>query len=146
VIGYYPTFLGALDLPEIRAGAALMNLGEWQEAERYFDRATTLKPPCANAWYDRGVNLARRKDPALRPRARGCFEEALRIDPAHFWAHYDIACLEALEGRIDEAFAGLDQAVLYGLADTAHIGADDDLATLRGDSRWKRLLRKLRTR
>ncbi len=128
------------------AGAALMNLGEWQEAERHLERATTLKPPCANAWYDRGVNLARRKDPGLRPRARGCFEEALRIDPAHSWAHYDIACLEALDGRIDAAFEGLERAVRCGLSDAAHVEADDDLATLRRDARWKGLLRKLRTR
>ncbi len=128
------------------AGAALMNLGEWEEAERYFDRATAMKPPCANAWYDRGVNLARRKDAALRPRARGCFEAALRIDPGHFWAHYDIACMEALEGRIDAAFAGLERVIGCGLADAAHVEADDDLAALRRDARWKALLRRLRTR
>jgi hypothetical protein len=52
---------------------------------------------------------------------------------------YNAACCHALAGDPDDAIAFLTKAVDAGLADLAHLDADQDLATLHRDKRWKKL-------
>ena len=49
---------------------------------------------------------------------------------------YDHACCLALAGRKDDALAKLREAIVAGFTDFAHMEADADLASLRGDPRW----------
>lgn len=60
------------------------------------------------------------------------------------WDDYNAACCSAQSGSIDKAFDRMDSAVAKGFKDHAGAGADLDLAPLRGDRRWKRLLRSMR--
>ncbi len=59
---------------------------------------------------------------------------------------YDFACGAALAGQKDEALEYLRQAIEHGYTDFAHIRIDDDLKSLRGDSRFENLLHDAETR
>ncbi|MGZ3443200.1 MAG: DUF6624 domain-containing protein, partial [Polyangia bacterium] len=61
--------------------------------------------------------------------------DELAVDPL-----YHAAACSALDGRIDKAFALLDQATAAGLRDLAHLQSDPDLGSLRADARWPKLL------
>ena len=57
---------------------------------------------------------------------------------------YWIACLHAVRGEVDEAFAWLDRAYVTRDSYLVWLKTDRDLANLRGDPRWPPLLRKMR--
>ncbi len=66
--------------------------------------------------------------------------EAGADDPA---VPYNAACSYALAGgHTDEAFRYLSLAVDLGWADTAHLQADTDLASLHDDARWATVVRR----
>ena len=60
-------------------------------------------------------------------------------------AVYNRACELALEGKVEPAFAALEEAVGQGFGRIGfdHLAADPDLVPLRGDPRWGALLRRL---
>lgn len=53
---------------------------------------------------------------------------------------YNLACFEALEGNIEEAFIWLQEAVDAGFGDPAWIEQDEDLSSLRDDPRFQGIL------
>lgn len=58
-------------------------------------------------------------------------------------APYESACSYARAGDRDRAFAMLDRAVAMGVHDVDEMTADNDLATLRSDARWKPLVSRV---
>jgi tetratricopeptide (TPR) repeat protein len=73
-------------------------------------------------------------------RARACFRKSLQLAPDHAWSHYDLACLDALEGKRNRAFDHLMQAAACGFRDIGHLRRDSDFRSLRRDKRWKELV------
>jgi len=67
-------------------------------------------------------------------------ERALAIDPEDAGVRYNVACLFALEGETDRAFACLDEAVSAGFGNRAWLDHDPDLASIRSDPRYEALL------
>src|SRR3984893_3190365 len=63
---------------------------------------------------------------------------------ANTW--YDLACLSALAGRTEEAFVSLKESVEHGYSNADHMKADDDLKSLRNDSRFEDLVTQARNR
>ena len=118
-------------------GAILSELNRPREAIKFLKQAVELQPDCARAWYDLGLAYARLK---LCKTARKCFLKSLQVDPERMWPHYDLACLDALEGKRDTAFKHLMQAVVRGFKDAEYLRKDPDFRTLRQDGRWKTLL------
>ncbi|MBT7853784.1 MAG: hypothetical protein HN675_10730 [Opitutae bacterium] len=57
---------------------------------------------------------------------------------------YNLACIKALGGQIDEAFALLGKSIKMGFRDTAHIKNDRDLTNLREDPRFEQALNSSR--
>ncbi len=55
---------------------------------------------------------------------------------------YNLACLDAIDGEIEEAFVWLDGAVSAGYTDAVWMAEDSDLEPLRGDPRFEELLDK----
>ncbi len=68
--------------------------------------------------------------------AEAMFSRAAEVRPDHWMPPYDIACLRAQAGQMDEAFHWLDRAVDRHLADLELVRTDPDLASLRDDPRW----------
>jgi tetratricopeptide (TPR) repeat protein len=79
----------------------------------------------------------------------GRYEEGLDVDrelakrrPEDPGVWYNLGCSYALTGRIDEAFSALRRAIELGYDELAWMQKDEDLASLRDDSRFKALLNK----
>jgi hypothetical protein len=56
-------------------------------------------------------------------------------------ARYNLACLQAIREQIDEAFENLEKAVELGFRNVLHIKNDPDLANLRKDKRFAKILK-----
>lgn len=68
-------------------------------------------------------------------RARLFFDRAWKLGELPS-AAFNLACLDARQGRTDPAFALLDQAIAAGFDDGVALEKDPDLASLRGKPRW----------
>ncbi len=92
-------------------------------------RAATMRAVslCRLGQPDQGLEWARR---------------ALEMDPSDTGVRYNVACLFALEGRHAEAIASLEDCVRLGFGNLEWIERDPDLASLRGDARFERLISK----
>ena len=64
----------------------------------------------------------------------------LKRFPQDVNAHYNLACALARQGKMAEALDHLAKAVELGFHDAKHIAADDDLAALRKEDRFERLV------
>jgi quercetin dioxygenase-like cupin family protein len=92
--------------------------------------------PSAWEWAFRAGPLIR-TDPA---RAREILAEGLEVHPDSPTLQYNLACLEAVEGRRDGALDALRMAI-GARPDVANWARDDDdLASLRGDPEFEALL------
>jgi tetratricopeptide (TPR) repeat protein len=91
--------------------------------------------PSAWEWAFRGASLMR-SDP---DRAREIFAEGLEAHPDSATVHYNLACLEAIGGRRQEALAELDRAIALDPRTAAWARDDEDLASLRGDQAFDAL-------
>jgi adenylate cyclase len=67
-------------------------------------------------------------------------ERALVIDPEDAGVRYNVACLYALEGERDRAIATLEECVQLGFGNLEWIAQDPDMASLRNDPRFRRLI------
>ncbi|MGQ3684867.1 MAG: tetratricopeptide repeat protein [Candidatus Loosdrechtia sp.] len=83
--------------------------------------------------------------------ARGLYEKGLLIDkklcrlhPEDPNVHYNLACSYALIKDTGAAFEALEKAVVLGYKDIYHLTHDKDLALLRGDIRYKKLIEKIK--
>jgi tetratricopeptide (TPR) repeat protein len=56
------------------------------------------------------------------------------------WVHYNLACIHSIRGRLDDAIGHLRLAVATGFDDFDWAARDGDLAPLRGDERFRRIL------
>jgi len=81
---------------------------------------------------------------------KGLYGEGLEIDrritelrPRNPIAHYNLACSYSLLHRKKEALRSLRRAIALGYNDNAHIATDSDLAFLRNDPSFHRILRGL---
>jgi tetratricopeptide (TPR) repeat protein len=74
-------------------------------------------------------------------RARVFFERAWKVGELPT-AAYNLACLDARAGRLDQAFARLDMAVAAGFDDAAAIEKDPDLAPLRAKPTFAAIVSK----
>ncbi len=92
--------------------------------------------PSAWEWAFRAAPLLR-SDPA---RARAILEEGLQAHPAAGGLHYNLACLEAIEGHRDAALEALRAALELRPEAAGWAREDDDLADLRADPEFRALL------
>ncbi len=59
-------------------------------------------------------------------------------------AYYNMACALALAGKREAALDALKNAIEAGFYDWQHLEKDEDLASIRGEARWKELMQVLR--
>jgi tetratricopeptide (TPR) repeat protein len=81
---------------------------------------------------------------------KGLYAEGLEIDrrittlkPRDPIAHYNLACSYSLLQRKKEAIQSLRRSIALGYNDIAHIATDADLAFLRKERSFHRILRRL---
>jgi tetratricopeptide (TPR) repeat protein len=86
--------------------------------------------------------------PAWRAKRYGDVEsllrEGLELHPGNASLLYDLACLDALQGRVEEAFDHLRAALDAQPRYREYAAKDSDLESLRGDPRFSELVPELR--
>ena len=106
----------------------------------YFETELRQKPENLAAWIELGHLYTR----------LGRVKEGLDVDrelarrlPGDPTVRYNLACSLSLNGEIDMAFAELERALERGYRDAEHLAQDEDLAALRTDPRFEKLLRRV---
>jgi tetratricopeptide (TPR) repeat protein len=73
-------------------------------------------------------------------RARAILEEGLSARPESATLHYNLACLEAIQGQVEEALGSLRRALELRPEVAQWAREDEDLASLRGRSEFEELV------
>jgi len=97
-----------------------------------------LGPAARDPWQMERLGVAAVQKNELG-KAREFFEESWKAGELPT-APYNLACLDAREGKADAAFRELDRAVAAGFDDEATLTKDPDLASLRGRPEFARIL------
>ncbi len=71
---------------------------------------------------------------------------ARAAEPTDPVGRYNLACKHALAGERDAAFEWLDKAIAVGFGAVDTLEKDPDLASLRGDARWRGVVERARAR
>jgi Flp pilus assembly protein TadD len=84
---------------------------------------------------------------------KGAYAEGLKVDrrivdlrPRDALAHYNLACSYSLLKRVDPAIRALRRAIELGYRDFRYMREDPDLAAVRKDARFRRLLAEFENR
>lgn len=80
------------------------------------------------------------------PRAAAVLALATELRPQDAAARYNLACAQARSGRSAEALASLERALDLGIARPEQMADDEDLASLRDEPAFRRLLERARAR
>lgn len=131
------------DFPPIyrRLGDMLYDRGDFSGALRHYETALKLQPLDLRALVQAG-NSARRLDDV--PAALDYFERARNADRGHWVASYNRACLLAVSGQVDAAWAALDEAIERGLKQVDLLENDPDWDGLRADMRYHQRIKAMR--
>lgn len=139
-------------LAELRPSAAPSQPTRMQEADALYQ---------AQQWADalalyRTELAARPQDVGVLNRIAHCehllgryegslaaWTELARLREKDPTARYNIACANAQLGRVDAAFASLDEALARGFRDAKTLAGDGDLEVLRRDPRFEAIVRRV---
>ena len=103
------------------------------------DRHLELNPDDARAMTIKAVSLFRTGN---REEGLVWAANALEADKEDAGVKYNVACLYALENESDRAIEALQQAVDAGFANFEWFEKDPDLESLRGDPRFRKLMKR----
>ena len=116
---------------------ALFQAEKWQQAAQAYEAIVKSQPANGAAWYRLGA--ARYKLKRYAP-AIAAFEQAEKNGSAPGRARYNAASCYALLNDKEKAFESLSKAAAAGFADFKTLQTDSDLASLRGDPRFPKLV------
>ena len=103
--------------------------------------------PVQLCFFDNGLQLAFNGLYARRAKrmteAMDWYKQALAAGYQGGWMHYEMGCLSARVGVVEEALASLHLAVEYGWTDLEHMAQDPDLESLHEQPGWEALLKRV---
>ena len=121
--------------PQMNAANELFKNQKWDDAARAFETIVAAEPNNARAWYQLGISRfsLNQFDSSIQ-----AFEKniALNTNPS---AMYKIACAYARLNQKEKAIEWLEKAVSNNLSPFTNLAADEDLAGLRAEPRFKDL-------
>lgn len=122
--------------PQMSAANELFNNQKWAEAATAYEVIAAAEPSNARAWYQLGLSRFSLKqfDSAI-----SAFEKNISLtkNPS---AMYNVACAYARLNQKDKAIEWLEKAVGNNLSPFTNIAADQDLAGLSAEPRFKDLV------
>lgn len=120
---------------------AAMEAQDWDKVLATANALIRIDEQDGQAWYRKGFALhaMRRYDQALE-----CHIRAAGFPKVGPTAAYNAACVYALTGRPDQAFAWLEKAVEKGFTGKTHMATDPDMDSLREDPRYARIVASIR--
>lgn len=142
VIAPMSTGCGATDAPAhvVRNHAAADSAylaGAWSPAADRYATLTARDPGDGRSWYRLGVALFRSK---REGEVRRPFEEAIALGYAREQAHLLLAAAHARSREADRALSVLEQLATAGFSRPADITSHPDVAALREEPRYPRLV------
>jgi hypothetical protein len=125
------------DAPTIQDARALLQQQDYEGAERVLRAITGREPDDARAWAMLGsaLNARQKWDDALAANLKAC-----ELDPSLVTPLYNVACSYARKGETDLAFEALARVHATHKMELTQIMADPDLASLKDDPRFAKLL------
>jgi tetratricopeptide (TPR) repeat protein len=125
-----------------KAAEAAWSSQNWAEAASKYKSLAELGDMNAEGWHHLGYSLHAidKLDEALQAHVKA-YE--VGKDRLRGIGAYNAACVYALKGDKDNAFAWLDKAVEAGFVDTNQLGSDSDMDKLRDDERFKKVIAKM---
>ncbi len=119
--------------PAMAEAKDLLGEEKYGEAAARFEAIAAAHPENGKAVLMQGYALhaAGRLDEAL-----AVHERAAKFPDIRATALYNAACVYALQGQTDKAFATLDESIKAGFWMADHMKKDDDLKSLRADARF----------
>lgn len=103
-----------------------------------YEEAVRLYPQAGRAWFNLGFGALSVRDTA---KARDAFGKALSLGFRRGTTMYNLACVEAVAGNKNAAFAWLAKAEEIGFH-LSNIANDDDLESIEDDPRFDELLER----
>ena len=116
--------------------AAPMPHGAWDHVTTVMNDVFGGTPSTGSSWYSRGMRL---HESGQHAEAIECWKKSIAADHAVGAATYNIACAHAMLGHAQEALDSLEKSVELGFDVSGYLDDDDDLASLRGNSRFEAL-------
>lgn len=110
---------------------------KWEQAAKAYERIVQRDVDNGLAWFRLGYARHMLKD---YDRAIAAHRRAANFETGRASALYNLACAYAMKERTDEAFESLEKALDAGFNDKTLLREDSDLAGLRDDRRFARLM------
>lgn len=127
---------GSANSLEVRAERA-WSARDWKAAARGYQDLTTANPKDGKAWYRLGYCYHSQGE---LESALAAHIQAARFEPYRGLGSFNAAYADALLGNADQAIRWLETAVERGFDRIAAVRSDADLASIRQDPRFARLL------
>jgi transcriptional regulator GlxA family with amidase domain len=124
----------------VQQAQILEDEGRPKEAIAAYRAILAGSPDDGFAWYRLGAALQRTGD---LPGAVDAARKASRSEAVRGGALYNLACAYALQGKKDDALTALEQAVAAGFRSKGLLETDDDLASIRGEARFRKVVTSL---
>jgi len=121
-----------------KSGVQFAARRDYQNALKEFKAAERISPQFDGLAMNIGVTYLQLKNYA---NAAAYLKRATDANPKDANAHYNVACLQARLGQIDDAIASLNAARANGMLMTARIRGDPDLSSLRGHNDFETLFK-----
>lgn len=114
--------------------------GEYDRAIELYRSVVYQQPENAQAWarFAHAMHETEQFEPAIE-----LHEKAATFDRNRITSSFRLACALARLGKVDEAITKLEHAVEVGYRDRTRAERDPDLATLRDDPRFLRVLNRM---
>ena len=109
----------------------------WTEAARLYEQLANAEPGNARYWYRLGVSA---QSGGRLEKALESYERALATKQAPPVVEYNLACVHAAMKRTEKAFEHLTEAVKQGFSQPEKMKAEPELAALRSDARFGKLV------
>ncbi|MBL8114681.1 MAG: hypothetical protein JNK60_17505, partial [Acidobacteria bacterium] len=113
----------------------------WRDAAARLEKYLAKYPSSRIALFNLGLARLRADE---YDAARSAYEKVLATGYRKGTTLYNLACVEAMAGKTDRAFSRLNEALDAGFDGYSTMRWDDDLDSIRSDSRFRDLLRKAR--
>jgi len=123
----------------LQQGITFASMKEYEKARIELTKAIAIDGGYAAAYANRGVvsMQQQRYDLALED-----LKMAEALDPQDRFVEYNLAALYSLQNLPDRALAALGKALDHGFDDYDALRSDPDLANLRGDPEFQKLLER----
>jgi tetratricopeptide (TPR) repeat protein len=116
---------------------ALHRDGRLTDAGLWYEKVLSMDPGHVEALNNRGVLHLQEKNYSA---ARKCFEKAIRLKPDYVDPYYNLACVCAVQGQVQQGLRYLGKAISMDPHVKKWAKEDPDLEGLRGDPRFREIV------